>query len=292
MSAALTNPAVLVEAAALDGASNSLDRSGDRRWVTLAVLCVSLLIIVVDNTIVNVTLPSLVRQLGASVSQLQWVVDAYTVIFAGLLLLAGTLGDRWGRRRALIVGLIVFAATSGAAAFAGGVGQLVTARAVMGGAAAFIMPATADRVPTVYVENRHVVGLDPADPIRVDYEKPIGDWPTGRARPDLLSMPASHGHDQTIVNGIGRIGYMTGGRAALWKDEDMALTFTSRATAFIERHKEQPFFLYFAPHDPHVPRVPNQRFAGCTALLEWRQKFRRRSPAIQPSCWASDFSAI
>jgi len=131
---------------------------------------------------------------------------------------------------------------------------------------AFIMPATADRVPTVYVENRRVVGLDPADPIRVDYEKPIGDWPTGRARPDLLSMPASHGHDQTIVNGIGRIGYMTGGRAALWKDEDMALTFTSRATAFIERHKDKPFFLYFAPHDPHVPRVPNPRFAGKTTM--------------------------
>jgi len=131
---------------------------------------------------------------------------------------------------------------------------------------AFIMPATADRVPTVYVENRRVVGLDPADPIRVDYDRPVGDWPTGRERPDLLKMPASHGHDQTIVNGIGRIGYMTGGRAALWKDEDMALTFTARATAFIERHKDAPFFLYFAPHDPHVPRVPNPRFAGSTRL--------------------------
>ena len=81
----------------------------NRRWLTLAVLCVSLLIIVIDNTIVNVTLPSLVRQLGASVSQLQWVVDAYTVVFAGLLLLAGTLGDRWGRRRSPTIGLAVFA---------------------------------------------------------------------------------------------------------------------------------------------------------------------------------------
>ena len=131
---------------------------------------------------------------------------------------------------------------------------------------AFVMPATADRVPTVYVENRRVVGLDPADPIRVDYDKPVGDWPTGRDRPDLLKMEASHGHDQTIVNGIGRIGYMTGGRAALWKDEDMALTFTRRATAFIEEHKDAPFFLYFAPHDPHVPRAPNQRFAGRTTM--------------------------
>jgi arylsulfatase A-like enzyme len=131
---------------------------------------------------------------------------------------------------------------------------------------AFIMPATGDRVPTVYVENRRVVGLDPADPITVRYDAPIGDWPTGSARPDLLKVQPSHGHDQTIVNGISRIGYMTGGRAALWKDEDMAHVFTSRATAFIAQHKDGPFFLYFAPHDPHVPRVPNARFAGKTGL--------------------------
>ena len=131
---------------------------------------------------------------------------------------------------------------------------------------AFIMPATADRVPTVFVENRHVVGLDPSDPIRVSYDQPIGDWPTGRARPDLLKVQPSHGHDQTIVNGISRIGYMTGGRTALWKDEDMAQTFTSRATAFIEQHKDRRFFLYFAPHDPHVPRAPNPRFAGKTTM--------------------------
>jgi len=129
----------------------------------------------------------------------------------------------------------------------------------------FIMPATGDRVPTVYVENRRVVGLDPADPIRVSYDEPLGG-PTGSANPDLLKLRPSHGHDQTIVNGISRIGYMTGGRAALWKDEDMALVFTGKATAFIEQHRDQPFFLYFAPHDPHVPRVPNPRFAGRTTL--------------------------
>src|SRR3954453_1036825 len=126
----------------------------DRRWLTLSVLCISLLIIVIDNTIVNVTLPSLVRQLGASVSQLQWVVDAYTVVFAGLLLLAGTLGDRWGRRRSLTIGLAVFALASTAAAFSGGVGQLVTARAVMGGAAAFIMPATLSILTNTFTDAR------------------------------------------------------------------------------------------------------------------------------------------
>ncbi len=79
-------------------------------------------------------------------------------------------------------------------------------------------------------------------------------------------MHPSHGHDQTIVNGISRIGYMTGGKAALWKDEDMADVFTRKATAFIEQHRGKPFFLFFAPHDPHVPRVPHPRFAGATPM--------------------------
>jgi arylsulfatase A-like enzyme len=131
---------------------------------------------------------------------------------------------------------------------------------------AFIMAATGDRVPTVYVENRRVVGLDPADPIRVSYGQPLGDWPTGRGNPDLLKVHPSHGHDQTIVNGISRIGYMTGGKAALWKDEDMADVFTRKATAFIEQQRGKPFFLFFGLHDPHVPRVPHPRFAGATSM--------------------------
>ncbi len=132
--------------------------------------------------------------------------------------------------------------------------------------AAFIMAATGDRVPTVYVENRRVVGLDPADPIAVSYGDPLGNSPTGRGNPDLLKLHPSHGHDQTIVNGISRIGYMTGGKAALWKDEDMADVFTRQATAFIEQHRAKPFFLYFATHDPHVPRVPHPRFVGATSM--------------------------
>jgi len=131
---------------------------------------------------------------------------------------------------------------------------------------AFIMAATGDRVPTVYVENRRVVGLDPNDPITVDYKQPVGDWPTGRANPDLLRVRPSHGHDQTIVNGVSRIGYMTGGKAALWVDEDMADVFTAKAVSFLERNKGKPFFLMFASHDPHVPRMPHPRFTGATAL--------------------------
>jgi arylsulfatase A-like enzyme len=126
----------------------------------------------------------------------------------------------------------------------------------------FIMPATGDRVPCVFVENQRVVGLDPKDPIRVSYDQPIGTEPTGKDHPELLKLHPSHGHDQTIVNGISRIGYMTGGKAARWVDEDMADTFTRKAVAFIERSKDRPFFLYFATHDPHVPRAPHPRFVG------------------------------
>ena len=99
----------------------------------LAVLCLSLFVIVVDNTIVNVALPTLVRELGTSTSELQWVVDSYTLVFAGLLLTAGSLGDRFGRRGALSSGLLIFGAASAFAAFAGGVNELVAARAVMRG---------------------------------------------------------------------------------------------------------------------------------------------------------------
>ncbi len=130
----------------------------------------------------------------------------------------------------------------------------------------FIMAATGDRVPTVYLENNRVVGLDPADPIKVDYTNPIGNWPTGKANPELLKVHPSHGHDMTIVNGVSRIGYMTGGKAALWKDEDMADVFTGKAVQFIEQQKAKPFFLYFALHDPHVPRLPHPRFVGKSGM--------------------------
>jgi len=131
----------------------------------------------------------------------------------------------------------------------------------------FILPATGDRVPCVYVENGRVVGLDPADPIRVSYQKPFPGEPTALTNREALKLDWSHGHNMAVVNGIGRIGYMTGGKAALWKDEEMADTFTRRAVAFLERQpRDQPFFLYFATHDIHVPRVPHPRFVGKTTM--------------------------
>ncbi len=130
----------------------------------------------------------------------------------------------------------------------------------------FLIPATGDRVPCVFVENRRVVNLDPADPIRVSYDTPFPNEPTGKAHPELLKMKPSHGHDQAIVNGVSRIGYMTGGRSALWVDENIADTLTSKAQAFIEKNKANPFFLYFATHDIHVPRLPNPRFKAATEM--------------------------
>lgn len=126
----------------------------------------------------------------------------------------------------------------------------------------FIMPATGDRVPCVYVKDHHVVGLDPNDPIQVSYTRPVGDEPTGKDHPELLKVQTSQGHDFTIVNGVSRIGYMSGGRSARWVDQDMAETFNQKANEFIEANRERPFFLYYATHDIHVPRLPSARFLG------------------------------
>ena len=127
---------------------------------------------------------------------------------------------------------------------------------------AFLMPATGDRVPCVYVENHRVVGLDPKDPIQVSYKYKVGSEPTGRENPELLKLKHTHGHDMTIVNGVGRIGWMTGGKTARWVDENMADTYARKAIGFIEQNQREPFFLYLATHGIHVPRVPHPRFKG------------------------------
>jgi arylsulfatase A-like enzyme len=130
----------------------------------------------------------------------------------------------------------------------------------------FILPATGDRVPCVFVEGRRIVGLDPSDPVKISFKEPILTEPTGKDHPELLKMHPSHGHDMTIVNGISRIGYMSGGKSALWIDEEIADVITGKALSFIERNKDKPFFLYFATHDIHVPRVPAPRFAGKSGM--------------------------
>src|SRR5438552_13959605 len=126
------------------------ERGYERRWWILVVLCFSLLVIVLDNTILNVAIPTIVRDLDSANSQLQWMVDAYTLVFAGLLLTAGSLGDRFGRRGALQVGLVVFGLGSLASAFASSSGQLIATLAFMGIGGAFIMPATLSIITNVF----------------------------------------------------------------------------------------------------------------------------------------------
>jgi arylsulfatase A len=132
----------------------------------------------------------------------------------------------------------------------------------------FIFPATADRVPTVFVENHHVVGAEASDPISVNYKQKIGQDATGLENPELLKMKATpnHGHNNTIVNGIGRIGFMTGGTKARWTDEEMPLTFLFQSLQFLENNKGKPFFLFHAFTEPHVPRMPSTFFKGKSGL--------------------------
>ena len=130
----------------------------------------------------------------------------------------------------------------------------------------YIMAATQDRVPTVYIENGSVVGLDPKDPIAVSYDKNFPEEPTAISNPELLKMKWSHGHNNSVVNGIPRIGYMKGGKSAIWNDEDMTNTFLEKAENYVKIHKNKPFFLYYAIQQPHVPRTPSARFAGKSGL--------------------------
>lgn len=130
----------------------------------------------------------------------------------------------------------------------------------------FVMPATGDRVPCVFVENDNVVNSDPDDPIYVSYENNFPGEPTGADNPELLTMLPSQGHSMSIVNGISRIGYMKGGKSALWKDELIAKTITEKAVEFITQNKDTSFFLYFATQDAHVPRVPSKDFVGKSGM--------------------------
>jgi EmrB/QacA subfamily drug resistance transporter len=125
-----------------------------RRWIVLGVMCLSLLLIVMDNTIVNVALPTLQRDLDASTTQLQWVVDAYILVFAGLLLTMGSLGDRFGRRGALAIGLAIMGTGSIMSAFANDADQLIATRALMGAGGAMIMPATLSIITNVFTDRR------------------------------------------------------------------------------------------------------------------------------------------
>ena len=132
----------------------------------------------------------------------------------------------------------------------------------------FLLPTTNDRVPQVYLKDHRILNLDPKDPLWVGKKKPSDDHPTGldpeeRAK---LKMDWSHGHNSTIHNGISRIGFYTGGHAARFRDEDLADKWVEQSKAWLDANKDDPFFLFFASHDLHVPRIPHERFQGATKL--------------------------
>lgn len=130
----------------------------------------------------------------------------------------------------------------------------------------FIQAATNDRVPCIFIENGRGVNLDPNDPLYVSYKENFPGEPTGKDNPELLRMLPSVGHAGAIVNGVPRIGFQKGGKTAQWKDEDMAELFLEKAKGFMKKNKDKPFFLYYGLHQPHVPRVPNERFAGKSGM--------------------------
>jgi MFS family permease len=123
-----------------------------RRWYILVVLCLGLLVVGIDGTIVNVALPTLVREIGASTSQLQWIVDAYTIVFASFLLIAGNTGDRLGRKKCFLFGLVVFGGGSLACALVHSPSALIATRAIQGFGAAFVMPATLSILANVFTD--------------------------------------------------------------------------------------------------------------------------------------------
>ena len=131
----------------------------------------------------------------------------------------------------------------------------------------YIMAATADRVPCVFIENGKVANWDASAPIYVSYTHPFAGEPTGKGHPELCyNEKSAFGHNQAIVNGIGRIGYMKGGGKALWKDENLADSIIGHALSFMRQHRQEPFFMYLATNDIHVPRFPNQRFRGKSGM--------------------------
>jgi len=130
----------------------------------------------------------------------------------------------------------------------------------------FIMAATQDRVPTVYIKDGDVYNLDVNDPIEIDYENNFPGEPTGENSPHLVKMKADAQHNRTVVNGVPRIGHMKGGQSARWVDEDMADDFLKEVQAYITTKKDKPFFLYYGFQQPHVPRTPHPRFVGATGM--------------------------
>ena len=130
----------------------------------------------------------------------------------------------------------------------------------------YLIAATVDRVPTVYIKNGYVDNLEPKDPIYVNYDKNFDGEPTAFTNPEMLKMKWSHGHNNSIMNGIPRIGFQKGGKSAYWVDEDMAQVLVDKVDEYLDEKQNEPFFLYYGLHQPHVPRTPNSKFVGKSGM--------------------------
>ncbi|GAA4279627.1 sulfatase family protein [Gaetbulibacter aestuarii] len=130
----------------------------------------------------------------------------------------------------------------------------------------FLIPATPDRVPTAYLENHNIINLSADDSLKISYTEPFENEPTGLKNPELLRFQADEEHSEAIVDSVSRMGYQTGGKSAMWTDEDFPNILIGKAKDFIEDHKSEPFFLYFSFTDIHVPRLPNKKFQGKTNM--------------------------
>lgn len=130
----------------------------------------------------------------------------------------------------------------------------------------FLIPATGDRIPTVYMENQKVIGLDANNPIKVSYTEKLDGYPLGTEHPELLKQHTDLQHLGSITNGISRIGYMKGGESALWIDEKIPFNLTNKAIDFIEVNRDNPFFLFFSLHDIHQPRIANINFVESSTM--------------------------
>ena len=235
----------------------------------LGILCLSVFVIIVDGTIVNVALPTLVRELGATTSQLQWIVDAYTLVFAGLLLAAGSLGDRFGRKGVLLIGLAWFGAFSALGAFAGVADALIAPRALMGVGAALIFPATLAILVNVFTE--------PAERARGDRHLGGDGGPRGRARPGHRRLPA-----RALLVGLG----VPRQRAGRHRRRSCSSAASCRRLADRDAPRFDPLGMVLSIAGVVAARVGDHRGARTTAGRRRRpRRLRRRRLAARPcSC--------
>ena len=236
------------------------------RWTICAMLFFATTVNYLDRQVLSLTWDEFIKP------EFHWnevhygtITSVFSIVYAICMLFAGRFIDWMGTKKGYLWAIGVWSAGACMHALCG----IVPEQYVGLHSATELMAATGDRVPCVWMENQQVLNYDPSAPIEVSYTKPFPGEPTGKNNPELLTnlKPSpNHGHNQAIVNGISRIGYMKGGGKALWKDEDIADTIIAKTVGFIERNSDKPFFLYVGTNDVHVPRFPHPCFVGKSGM--------------------------